>query len=289
MPNLYEYFDYRKYIADYYSEEKKEDSSFSYQSFTEKCGFKNKSFIHQIIHTTKKISKSSIQSISKAMGHTKREVRYFEALVAFNQAQSLDDKNKFYERLISANARSKKPFQGKLIRQDQFEYYSKWYHGAIRALIDMQPYKDDFQTIAHSLYPPIPIREVKKSIDLLKRLEFIKKNNEGFYEVTDKIITTGDEVVGTAILNFHRQTAKLASEAINKTPRDLRNITGVMVGISPAGYQKIIEKLSDFRKEILSIAKSDQEASAVYQLNLHLFPLSNPKTMLSSLKKDGSV
>jgi uncharacterized protein (TIGR02147 family) len=289
MPIIYNYFDYRKYMDDYYSNEKKKDTSFSYQSFTIKCGFKNKSFLHQIIHTTKKISQSSINGISKAIGHSKREARYFKALVAFNQARSLEEKNKFYEQLILANARSKKPFKGKLIRQDQFEYYSKWHHGAIRALIGMQSFKDDSQTIAHCLYPPIPVREVKKSIDLLERLEFIKKNSEGYYTVTDNVISTGDEVVSTAVLNFHRQTAKLASEAINKVPRNARNITGVMMGISPAGYQKIIEKLSAFRKEILSIAQNDEKASAVYQLNLHLFPLSNPKTMLSSFKKDISV
>jgi uncharacterized protein (TIGR02147 family) len=286
MPNIFEFFDFRKYLSEYYSDAKIAEDGFSYQSFTKKCGFKNKSFLHQVIHTSKKISKTSISGISKAIGHSKREARYFEALVAFNQARSLEEKNRCYDRLMAINARSKKPFRGKMVRKDQFEYYSKWYHGAIRAMIGMRPFKDDYKSIARNLYPPIPVWEVKKSIALLQRLQFIEKNDSGCYTVVDRIISTGDDVESTAVLNFHREAAQLAFEAADKIPREVRNLTGVMVGVSPAGYRKIVEKLNEFRKEILSIAGKDEQASAIYQLNLHLFPLSNPKPMIASLKKE---
>lgn len=286
MLNLFEYFDFRQYLLDYYQIKKLNNPSFSYQMFTEKCGFKNKSFIHQIIHSKKKISKSSIFRISKAIGHSKKEAVYFENLVAFNQARTVDEKKHYYKLLTLQNHRSSTKNPVKLITQDYFEYYSKWYHGAIRALIDMYPVKNDYRWLADNLYPPISPKEAKKSIELLQRLDFIKMTRQGYYKVTDKIITTGDEVTSTAVMNFHQQSTHLAHEAINRLPRDQRNITGLMLGISEKTYMEVCNRISNFRKELLELAEKDTNAKMVYQLNFHLFPLSNPRLLRKNPLKE---
>lgn len=285
MEKIFEYFDFREFLGDYYSEKKTANPLFSYQSFTEKCGFKNKSFLHQIIHTRKQISKSSIYAISKALNLSKKESHYFESLVAFNQAKTLEEKTHFYQELTSLQTSSKDGASQAQVKQDHFEYYAKWYHGAIRAIIDLHKFKDDYQFLANVLYPPITVKEAKKGVELLERLGFIYKDESGYYKVTDKFITTGDEVISTAVMNFHQQTTRLAHNAINNVSREKRNISGLMLGISSSGYTQICQKISEFRKELLKIAENDTEANTVYQLNLHMFPLVNPKTTVNP-KKD---
>ena len=51
--------------------------------------------------------------------------------------------------------------------RDQYEFYSKWYHSAIRSLIDMYPFKDDYSWLAKNVYPPIT-REAKNRYNFWK-------------------------------------------------------------------------------------------------------------------------
>src|SRR6185369_4159464 len=77
------------------------------------------------------------------------------------------------------------------LRQDQFQFYSKWYHSVIRSLIEMAGFKDDFKRLAAALSPRITAREAEASVRLLEKLGLIVKNADGVYQATHKTITTG--------------------------------------------------------------------------------------------------
>jgi uncharacterized protein (TIGR02147 family) len=47
------------------------------------------------------------------------------------------------------------------------------------------------------------------------------------------------------------------------------------VGVSEATYLKMIEKIKKFRQEIAQLVKEDHAPDRVYQVNVHVFPLSN--------------
>ena len=68
LQSVFGYTDYRKYLADYYTVKKKENPSFSHTVLSQKAGFKNKGFIHTVIHGTRNMSKPSIVKISEAIG-----------------------------------------------------------------------------------------------------------------------------------------------------------------------------------------------------------------------------
>jgi uncharacterized protein (TIGR02147 family) len=73
------------------------------------------------------------------MGLKKSETAYFEALVSFNQAASFKERDFSFEKLNSIRPSGVRDSDGRRLRQDQYEYFSKWYHAAIRALIDIMP------------------------------------------------------------------------------------------------------------------------------------------------------
>jgi len=54
----------------------------------------------------------------------------------------------------------------------------------------------------------------------------------------------------------------------------MRNMSGATLGISKEGYKRVCEEINVFRTRLLQIAKDDQNADAVYQLNFQLFPIS---------------
>jgi len=277
MPDVFNYTDYRKFLADYYEAKKKESASFSFQNFSRKAGFTSKSFVFNVIHGRKNLSRSSALSIAQAMGLKKSETSYFEALVSFNQADSFKERDFSFEKLNSIRSSTVQNINGRKLRNDQYDYYSKWYHAAIRALIDILPVTKDYAAIGRMLYPSVPAKQVKDSVRLLERLGLISRKPNGTLKVCDKILTTGPEVQSHAVHHFHLATMELAAKALRELPRNGRNISGLTLGISKEAYEKTREAILECQDRILAIAKEDKNPDGVYQLNFHLFPLSKVK------------
>lgn len=275
MPNVFMYTDYRKYLADWFEEKKKAQPAFSYASFAQKAGFSDRGFLHNVIHGKRDLTKESLVKVSQAIGHLKAEGEYFENLVFFNKASDFKDRTYFYEKLNGVKGTEKAAVKAQQTRKDQYEFYSQWYHSAIRSLVDMYPFKDDYRWLAKNVFPPIASRQAKKSVQLLEKLGLIRKQKDRSYKLTSKSITTGNEIVSLAAQNFHKEATDLAKNALYNLPGTKRNITGLTLGISEKTYHKICEEIQQFRSKIVQIAEQDEEADRTYQLNFHLFPITN--------------
>lgn len=273
MLNIFNYMNYREYLTEWFSEKKKTNKAFSYASFADKAGFKDRGFLHNVIHGKRDLTKGSLVKVSRAIGHSQAEAEYFENLVYFNKAQDFKDRNYFFEKLNTVKHVGKTAAQALRTRTDQHEFYSEWYHAAVRSVIDMYPFRDDFKWLARTIHPPISVRQAKKSVELLERLGFIERRADGVFKLADKSITTGDEIISLAVQNFHKETTSLARYAIESLPLKKRNITGLTLGISETTYRTICEEIRIFRAKIAALAECDESADRTYQLNFHLFPI----------------
>jgi uncharacterized protein (TIGR02147 family) len=274
MINIFDYTDYRKFLGDYYEERKSAKPSFSYQFLAKKAGFSNKGFVYNLVNGKRSLSKSNLFKLREALGLNKYETEYFENLVAFSQAKGLTEQDYYFGKLSSLKNRGRVKSEMQVVRKDQYEFYSTWYHSAVRSIIDMYEFKDDYKWLSRMIHPPINVRQSKHSIALLYRLGMIEKQKNGDYKVKEKYITTGKDVVRLAIQNFHRECASLSQNAIQNLPKDERNITGLTMGISRPVYDKICEEILQFQNRIAEIVSADGNADRVYQLNFHMFPMS---------------
>nr|AEI30277.1 hypothetical protein LDC_03681 [uncultured microorganism] len=277
MPNIFEYADYKNFLKDYYNEMKAGNYGFSYQAFAQKCGIKNKGNINDIVHGRRPASKANIIGLAQAIKLNTAETEYFEALAGFNQAKDFRIRDYYYEKLKSVKkvSISKEPLK---LREDQYEFYSKPYHGVIRLLIQMYGFEDkkgNYKWLSQSVWPKISIIAARKSVELLKRLGFIKKTNKCSYKVTNSTYTTPPEIQSHALQHFHIKTGLLGVNAITELSRDMRNITSLTIGISRRTYEKFCGEIQAFRRKLLSEAEKDANADSVYQLNFQLFPMSD--------------
>jgi uncharacterized protein (TIGR02147 family) len=277
MPDIFTYTDYRTFLADYYCHHKAENPAFSYQLLSDKAGFSNRGFIFNVIAGKKNLSRSSAVKLSQALQLNPREADYFENLVSFNQAKNLRERNYFFDKLNAIKSNCQGAAAIWETRKEQYEFYAAWYISAIRSLIDMHKFKDDYQWLAKSVFPPIKPKEAKKAVQLLEKLGMIQKQKDGFYKVADKTITAGREIVQLGLQNFHVQTTELAKRALEELPKDKRNISGLTLGISKKTYDEMCKEIAEFQLKLLAIAEADREADNVYQLNFHFFPVSNVK------------
>ena len=66
--------------------------------------------------------------------------------------------------------------------------------------------------------------------------------------------------------------SKLATPAL-ELPKEVRNFSGVTMGLSRESYRKIEGVLDECRRQIIDIAAEEKNIEQVYRLNLQLFPL----------------
>lgn len=270
---IFEYLDYREFLRDYYQSKKAANPAFSLRAFSDKIGFKAKDFISRVMQGDKNLSTQSIQKIVTGLKFGKREASFFEDLVWFNQAETMDEKNSWFQKMQNELKIVRFTEGQHQLAFYQYQVYSHWRHLVVRSLIGMYGFHGDFTSLAKSVHPTITIEEAKGSVELLEKCNLVKKNEDGSYELVNKDITTGDRTSKIALRGFHQHCLALGAESIDRDPPTMRNISGLTLGISQAGYEKIVERMSAFRKEIAQIANEDKDADKVYQMQLLLFPI----------------
>jgi uncharacterized protein (TIGR02147 family) len=270
MPDIFAYTDSRLFLKDYYEEQKKVLPLFSYQYFANRAGIKSKTFIYKVIAGQKALSKGAIFAVAQAIGLKKKETEYFEAMVHFSQAKT-EREREFYFNHLQTFGRHHSAAQ---IRQDQFDYFSKWYYPALRELVVILDFKNDFKLLARSLDPPITAKQAKDAVHLLCKSGLIKHTASGRYVQTDKSLTTGDKVQSLAVQSFQKENLRLAAESIDRHKRHNRDISTLTAGVSEAGYRRICDEISGFRKKLAGIIEKDEPVDRVYQINFQVFPLS---------------
>ncbi len=273
MKSLYSYMDYRQFLKDYFAEKKSSNKVFSYAVFAALAGFKARDYILRVMKGGRNLSKNGTYRLGKAMRLSAKETEYFENLVAYNQATSDEEKEHYFLK-ISEN---RKYGQIQILRKDQYAYLSQWYHCAIRSLLPVMNFNDDWEKLAMFLRPPITASQAKKSVALLLRLGLLIKTGKGRYVTTSSSLSTGDELRSIALTRFHKTTMDLAKKALENVPAPARDISGVTVSISAGGFNRIKEEVRSFRKQVLAIAAMDSREDRVCQVNIHLFPLSETR------------
>jgi uncharacterized protein (TIGR02147 family) len=275
MDAIFAYTDYRKFLFDYYEHRKSLNPSFSYQLLSDKAGFSNRGFLHNVITGSKNLSKSSAVKLSQALKLKSMEADYFENLVSFNQSKNLRERNYFFDKLNSIKSNQQGTATMRETRKEQYEFYAAWHISVIRSLIDMHGFKNDYNRLAKDVFPAIKPKEAKKAVLILEKLGMIKKKKNGSYAVTEKTITAGREIVQLGLQNFHLQTMELAKRALQELPREKRNISGLTLGISANTYNEMCKEIEAFQTRLLAMAEADCNAANVYQLNFNFFPVSN--------------
>lgn len=269
MPDIFEYTDYRKLLHDWFDEKKRRNPSISYRMIAKKVGYKAPSYLPSVLSGTINMSLSMSMKFCSAMKLTKRECDYFQNMVLFCNAASYKEKQIYFDKL-----RSFKEAAVHIVQSDQYRYYEKWYHSAIRALLEFYPLKDDYETIGKLLIPTVLPEKVRDSFELLKELGMIRMDDKGFYRPTESMISSGYDAGGMAINTFLFNSLRLSESALGRFSLDERNFSCLTLGISEEGFNEIRQELRTFRRNIMKIAENDR-ASRIYQLSFQLFPLSH--------------
>jgi len=273
MKNIYEYTNYREFLQDWCAERRRESRAFSYRIFAKAAGISSPSYLKMVMEGTRGLTPTTIQQFATALKLKKSERRFFEDLVLFNQAKTHSEKNHYFKKLTS----HKKFRQAHHLTHDHFEYLKRWYYAAIREMVTLPEFKEDYEWIARSLRPQVTKAEAAAAIQVLLRLGLLKRSGDGNLEQADNALVTADEVNSLAVTNFHKSMIEKASEALTECKGNDRSVSSLTVAMSKEKFGEIKKRIHEFRKELRALLSDSEDAEDVFQINFQLFSLTEVK------------
>lgn len=269
-PSIFEYSDYRQYLADYYLSRKASNPRYSHRVFAKQAGLSSPSHLLMIIKGSRNLSLKTIPKFADGLKLNSKEKKYFELIVLFNQAEDLQMKAKYFSEILSLKGSLKGLHN---LEKEKFDFLSKWYVVAIYVLIDLKDFKPYPDWIAKRFGGLITVAQAKEALENLEKLGMIEKDSiMGFRQVSGAV-TVADDTRSVAVFNYHQSMIRLASEALRANQQSLREMNGATIAIPADRLPEIKERIRAFRKEINQLASSFPDPDQVYQLNIQLFPL----------------
>ena len=265
MKPIVDYTDFRLYMRDFY-EERKRCSAFSWREFSKVAGFSSPSYMKVVCDGKSKLSRIGVERTGAAMGLSGFEMDYFRAMVVFGQAETEEKKVEAYEKMLAMA----KSYKVRVLEGDLFEYYESWRNPVLRELAPIMPGATPGE-MAKMCYPEVSAAEVRDSLDFLTKSGLLKRENGNFVQSETSLRGTTD-ATRLAMRGMHRIMSKLATPAL-ELPKEIRNFSGVTMGLSRESFGKVEKVLNECRRQIIDIAAEEKNIEQVYRVNLQLFPL----------------
>ena len=268
MPDVFTYTDYRKFLSDHYHAMKAVDGKISHRYFSQRIGYNSSGFFSDVLSGKKNLTGPVLLKLAKALKLKKGEEEYFINLVNLNQAGTLDERNRFYEKLMGTSQ-----VRVETLQPEKFEYFSKWHHAAIRELLSFYPFRGDFRKLARKLNPHITQEQAKQSVKLLLDLGMLKIDAEGRYLPAASMIGTGEGFMSLHVGNLQRAFMDLAREGLDRFAREERDFSTVTLPMAKEDLSRARQAIAQLRASLLAMSDKCRRPERVLQFNSQLFPL----------------
>lgn len=269
-PDIFTYLDYRKFLRDWFAARKAGNPRFSHRAFARRAKQASPSLLLHVIEGKRNLTPATTEAFTNAMALTGEEAEFFSALVAFDQADTLDERNKAWER-VRATRRFR---EARRLDGDAVEYLSHWYYPAIRELAACGGLRADPEWVAAQMMPKVTVAQARKALEVLRSLGLLVEDASGYLVPADASVVTPHEVVGLAGMNYHLGMIERARDALQGVPHQERHFAAVTVAIPVSLVSRLKRELDAFQERVLDLCDgADLPRDRVYQVNLQLLPL----------------
>ena len=278
MEPIFEYTDYREWLRDAFDDFKKRKSVISWRYMAMKLGADPGNLL-RVSQSKIHLTLSLVKPMAEFFELNEKETAYWVELVYFGRAKTDAEALNHYEKMQML-----KGIPLKRLAKKELEFYRHWYCNAIRSIIGICKFKDDYEGLAESCTPPISVEEAKSAVKLLYDLNMISKDRDGFWKVNDTFVSTGGNWRSEAVRAFQKETIRLAGESLERHAPPLRDISTVTMTFNMNDIALIREKIKEFRSELLRMSQEGSGDDTVFQLNVQLFPIGFAKKLQEEAK-----
>ena len=286
LPVLSDYMDYRLYLADFYRAKKAQTRTsirpYSYAIFSAAADIKSPNYLKMIIEAKRNLSLDMVSKFAKACGFNKAQTDEFRLLVVFNQSEDPADRNYALKQLSEYRVEQKLK-QGELDRK-VFEKVPNWIGWIIYAMVDQEGVSFEVPQLKDLL------RGKASETEINEALENLLKSGELVLDASTQKVSKGkpseapEEIPSALVRKLQMQLMYLGLESLYQDDATEREFGSLTVSLTKKEFEDIKFKLRQMRKALHkenAIARMNTKGERVYQLNLQLFPVSNPAKKLN--------
>jgi len=262
MKSVLGYKDYLDFLKDFLQKKKRENSGFSYTVWAQKMELKSSSMLSMVITGERFPSKSLIEKLSQYIGFTPAEAEYFETLV---DLKKLKNKGRLTVNIDGNASNEASSHESNFLSPMTFivkELVSENSHQNINS-----EWLNKNLLLKHQNY------DLQKILIELTEKEILRKDEEGNFSVLENnivnIMTTPEQVQ-----NFHNASLEMTKQAYNTSQKDQRTFHTSFVKLKKDKLELVKKRMQEFQKELTDLMEEGEGDHVLYQVNFHLFPIS---------------
>lgn len=267
MRPVFEYLDYRGILKDAYEERKAGSPLYSYRMLAESFGLDTGN-VFRILQGDAHLPARCQSRAIEFLGLTGRSAEYFLLLIAYARERNAKARNDILEKAMALRDVARR----RLVDQE-LAYYRNWWSSGVRSLLEVTEGRARASEIAGRLVPEVSEDEVNHALELLLELGLVKKAASGKLILSEAHLTAGGDEKTEAVRGFQRQILSLASESLERFPKEQRDVSTITFAVDRNAFVEIREMLRECRRQVQKRIEESEHPDRVMQLAMALFPL----------------
>ena len=196
---------------------------------------------------------------------SEREKQYFKTMVAFDKADSEEEK-----KLVLTALEQQHPQENvEQLKSFVFNKLAHWSQFAILELIRTRNGKSNPRWLSANLLPKITVSESRMALEKLAETGLLTKK----YVRSSKTFKSVNDEENLEIRKIQSQLMDLAKRALREQPLEKRDISSHIVATNSKKLKRAKKMIEEFRRDLTDFLE-DEDADLVVSLNTQLFLLS---------------
>ena len=268
MIDLYTHLKTHELLKERYHLKKEKNPSFSVRAWADQMGLNSHGGLQQILAGKRTVPKKYIPRIIQSLGLTTNEAMYFETLVDFEKAKTVEEKDIYYKRLTHLRP-SKRKVQH--LELENFKYFQNPLHSVIGVMIERSDFKNDPLWIKRNLRIKTTQKEIEEVLERLIILGIVSEV-DGKLKKNHKHIKNKIDTPSQAVQEYHHKMSRVAGEEVKRQSVDEREYNSISFNFDRKRAKEAKNEMRRFISEFIDKFETS-EGDQTYQINVQLFSL----------------
>lgn len=281
IPNISEYLDFRKLLADYYQYRreisKREIRPYNYGVFSAAANIKSPNYLKMIIEGRRNLSDEMIRKFAKALGFNKEQSDEFRMLVLFGQATDPAERNMFLKALNEKRVDDK--LKSGEIDQKTWDKVPNWISWILYSMIDQEGVQFLPTKLREILRNKASVDEIEQALGALMALgEVTRDEATGEIKKARSLMESADDVPVALVRKLQAELMYLGLESLFRDVATDREFGSATLALTKLEFDDLKFQLRKFRKDAqknITAKRTSTKGERVYQMNLQLFPVTD--------------
>lgn len=291
-PQIVDYLNYRDYLRAFYLYKREITKGhlrrYNYSYFSAAANIRSPNYLRLVIEGQRNLSDEMAYRFAKAMQLNKENTEEFVLLVQYNQETDPSLRNQLLKNL--SDFRLLRSVKQGLIDKKTHERIPNWVGWILFALLDQEGASFNVATLKALLRNKASETEIQTALQKLVETGQIQIDLEtGLASKGRSLIENPEDIPVALIRRLQTQLMCLGLESLFQDSPTEREFGTLTLSLSKKEFEDLRFQLRKFRKQIHkdnSIQRMQNKGERVYQLNLQLYPVTDPAQTLTDLGGD---